>query len=761
MSLASKLDDPATPGPARAQDADAMVRDASPAGVDAVVRLLGGGAPSPAKTALAEAIARTGGGNRAFVKPLAALVASGGDEAVPSAAALAAYADPRINDQLMAVCKDTSVPVAGRVAAVRALGRAHEKTTIEAMVSLLDDADDDVRQAAAESLGEMTGVRTMGAGREAWKQWWAANKDVARADWLADLSDRMGQDIALLKNENALLRQRLGASLRDLYNAAPPETQNAMLPSLLTDTVADVRLVGTVLAEGRLTGGQQLTPKTEQLVEAMLSDVDPRCRRAAALLYADLSGAQPSVLAARLGRESQPSVREGLLLAIGKMKNADMLPVLMNEIDSTDELVAAAAAEATGRTFEANSCGDELHAGASAKLCARYRTALDRGEGAELRESLLTAMGPVGGNEPVEVMESALSDRAAKVRLAAVSALTRLRVGASVARIEPLLGDSDRGVRHAAVSAVGALGGEGSLPLVLRRTEPGVEGDPAVRQRAWEVTTDMLSRSDTRTIARAASILARRTDATDQRIAVLQMLTKALDGDGGLPLANARRQLGSVLLAAGRPAEAGPMLADAWRYFDANGANQARDAWLEWIDALLAADDPAVAAAMGDQEDDSLYADALERLGSRLEDLLTAGDHDAGILLATTAGERLSHRLTTEQQERIATIARQAGQARLDADRQAVVGLVASLESPREPDRKSASDKLLAMGSRAVAPLLEELRDDLSADVPRPGLEGLLLPLLSQLAPELTLYAPDLPAEEKIAAIEGLLAARE
>jgi hypothetical protein len=323
------------------------------------------------------------------------------------------------------------------------------------------------------------------------------------------------------------------------------------------------------------------------------------------------------------------------------------------------------------------------------------------------------------------------------------------------------VGDEDRGVRQAAISAIGALGGKEHLGTIMLRTDPAVETDAAVRKQAWSVAMAILTDASADDLRRVAAALASRPDATDERIQILQMLVGALGSEGGRALSDAQRQLGGALVGAGRPAEAGPHLAEAWKIRQADGSPEASKVWMEWTEALLAAYDPTVIKAMNEQTDDDCFARTLLRVIERLSELKGEKKHTASIMLAEAALKELPHRLTVEQREVMAQFLTDARTARQTEDRREVGKLVGQLTAPDEDARKTAVSKLQTMGTRAVAPLLEELQKCISAEAPDAELEAAIAAALGQVAPDLKGYDPAAPLSERIKLIDTWLKNRE
>ncbi|MGB2823170.1 MAG: HEAT repeat domain-containing protein, partial [Phycisphaerae bacterium] len=350
---------------------------------------------------------------------------------------------------------------------------------------------------------------------------------------------------------------------------------------------------------------------------------------------------------------------------------------------------------------------------------------------------------------------SGLKDPAATVRLAAVRSLAQLRQPDLADAVALLAADEDRGVRQAVIDALGALSAGKHLQTVLQRTDPAAESDTAVRARAWTVAMAMLAKADAATLSDVCDSLADRDDAASQRIEIRQMLVKVLKADKSPGLPEAQRRLAQALMGASRPAEAAPLLAEAYGLYAAAGNPQAGAVYLEWIDALLKASDPMVVKAMGDATQAGAFPEVLGRLNKRLATLVAEAKYARAVLLAGEVIRQLTSRLSPEQRGALEKVIADASARQTDADGKRVVQLTAQLMATDAAAGKSAADELKAMGDRAVAPLVMELKKAASAEKPNAQAEKAILDVLTQIAPKLTGYDPQAPQAERIARIDA------
>jgi hypothetical protein len=318
-----------------------------------------------------------------------------------------------------------------------------------------------------------------------------------------------------------------------------------------------------------------------------------------------------------------------------------------------------------------------------------------------------------------------------------------------------MLADPDRGVRQAAIATLGTMDGPKNLQVILARTDPAVETDAGVRQQAWDSGLAILAQADAATIKGVVEALASRADAAAPRIKLRQALVGSLRSVKGEDLPEALRQLGQDLLKAGRPSEAAPALGEAHAAMAAAKSPKAMEVWQEWVEAMVAADDPSVAKALADQSDPQAYAEGLRKLLARLEVLTEKGKWQVLSQVCAAAGNHLSSRLSEEQARLFQAKAEEAKGKLAEADRQRVPALVSQLASGEEAARRAAAGELQAMGERSVAPLLEELKKVLSAEAESRAVESAVLEVLKQVAPKLTGYDSSAPKADRLKTVEG------
>ena len=708
----------------------------------------------PAQIAIAEAVVRAGASDQTlFIDPLLAMLT--GTEATvrdPAGRALASYKNSGVTAKLIDIAADKKRDRAIRLVTIASLQRILDKQVVDALVGLLDDPDAALRQAAADALVQLTNIRAFGNNRAKWQDWWRQNMNKDRSQWLADLADSLGQAKTALEAENSRLRTRLAKSMMDLFADTPAAQRDTRLTSYLKDPLEDVRLVGLELVNRNLVGGVTVSPELRTLVRAMLADEEGHVRQEAARLVAALGdGEALKVLLDRLKIETVPAVRVGILMALGQLQDAKALPVVLAEIQSKQDDEAAAAATALGRLARKQPLAEESQRPAVKALTDRYQQARAGAGDAATREALLAAMGDIGDKSFIPLLEAALKDEGATVRLAAVNSLTAMGSAASAPLIEKLVTDpADRGVRNAALVALRTLGGEKYLGVILQRSDPTVEDDAANRQQAWDQAMGILSKADAKTLAETADKLSTRGDAVAQRIKVVQMLVAVQEESASPDLPTTLRQLGAVLAKSARYAEAAPYLAKSYELLGKAKSDKAPDVWQEWVESLLCADDPLSVKMMAEQGDTALFTRAMRSLDTRLADLKKKEDWQSVCVLAGACCKQLPGKLAAPQQKAYEEMLAAAKTQQVAADRQRVAKLAAGIVTGDASAQKASSAELLTLGDRAVGPLLAELKALVESDKANPVAEQAIADVLKQLSPKLAGYDTAAPKDQRL-----------
>lgn len=757
-TLREQLSAPARSAETKTDAAVLLLTREYPQASQVLVEFLSAGENRAAQIAIAAAIIRHGSGGEDLIDPLLVLLT--GDEPsvrAPAVRALGTYDDHGVTGKLASIARDRSRSSAVRLVVIGALQSSLSKEAVDTLVLLLDDKNEDIRQGALNSLVKVTNIHTFGGDPVAWKRWWALNRFKPAWRWKGDLAEGLAKARAAAADENIRLRSRIAQAMEDLYDASPVDQKEKMLSSFLRDDLGDVRVVGLRLVERRTTAGGKVSKETIAQVRSLLSDKDERVRRAAALGVAHLgdTGALGEILS-RMEIENALPVRRALLTALGRLDQGEGIDAVLEELQSPHDSIAAAAAQALVRIVGKSPLQGKQHAGATEILVARYTQAEASTNGHVLREALLAAMGGVGDKDFVGVMEKALTDSAATVRLAAIDALARLKAASSAGALTPLVADPDRGVRQAALAALGVIGTKQHIKAVLSRTGPP-ESNEAVRTQAWSALFNMLERDGSSTVIEEVSnSLADRDNAVDQRVGVMGMLVDALRREKSDKLPGALRGLAGQLIELSRPDEAAKSLGEAYDLLNAAGSEEAMEVWGQWVDALLTGGDTSVVEVMAAQSSDDAFTRAVQRTVPHLREAYQRKEFATVILLGGEIIEGLSERLSDSQRQVFQKILSDSRAGQLRADRGRVANLTRQLLAGDESSRKAAEAKLAGLADRAVEPLLDELEKAIGGVPPaNEEAEQAILGILRQIAPALTGYDAKAELAEKVKVIHS------
>jgi HEAT repeat protein len=460
------------------------------------------------------------------------------------------------------------------------------------------------------------------------------------------------------------------------------------------------------------------------------------------------------VLRERLALEDAAGAQAALLTALGQLRDARALPDVLPRLNSKYDTVCAAAAKALGWIAMKQPLPDEQRQEAVRALVERYKQAsgVSAGDGLAVREALLGAMGVLQDKRFLPVLQEACKDANANIRLMGASAIVELKDPEAAEGLLPLLSDADRGVRLLAVRGLAALDGVKHLEPVLRRADPAVESEPSVREAAWTAGLGIFAQSSDRVLMAVCDRLKERGDAEVQRAQVLRVLVDRLREAKSPDLLPRQRELASALMALRRPAEAAAVLAEAMT--NSPPPELASALWHEYVDCLLAANDPSVCRVLADQVNEDDFSLGVGKLLLQLEQATTGDQYAVAMAMVAEARRTLFGRLSESRRQVVLDIQAVCVTQQAKADRALVAQQVVALAGADESVRAAATTRLVALGDRAVLPLIDELRKDLTAAKPNPDVEKAVVAILKQLTPHLNNYTLTAPLAEKLARLD-------
>jgi HEAT repeat protein len=473
-----------------------------------------------------------------------------------------------------------------QIAAIHALGTLNDKDTAGFLVdSLMNNpqVSPELGNAAADALGEMTGLTEYGRDVGQWTRWWRDQQGKSNEQFLAERrAEREGsarQAAERLKTVTDALNNYVRSAHNRITN---PKDREADTLATLNNAAPEFRAAGARLANEDLLAGIPPGQAVKERLRDLIGDSSSEVRRESAVALASINDPLAvSAILTQLRRERIEPVRAALIKALGPTKDVTPVPVLLTMLNDPAFQVSEAAAQTLG------DLGSEIAKNpvltkqvANALADAINRTAITRG--ADRFRALVTgAMVPLKDRGLVTTLFSLLDEKAGNtpaVRGAAVRALAQMNAPGDLqqdiaGRIRPGLQDSDKNVRLETARALGIVGGPAQAQALFAASGAG-ERDEAVRDAAWKSLSSLFDQFEITTLAIWAN--QNFANAPDRQLVALLALNKKLVPKGGPmegDLAAVRQQIGTLYLSPGidKPDEALPYLQSALTYHDVRG----------------------------------------------------------------------------------------------------------------------------------------------------------------------------------------------
>ncbi len=722
-------------------------------------------APSEAAQAVLEAIGSHDAGHEVFLDPMFKLLASD-DGAVRRSAALAFgafHGEKRVLEGLTALAKNAEAARPARLAAVEALAQLIDRRSVEALVEVTADADQQVAVAAALALSDMTGRRDLGTAPERWAAWWDHHRREPEAKFIRELLRHFRGELRRREADLQSAETRIRRLLDEVYAVADTTEKIRLIQQHLSDPLAEVRAVAarqaTVLAREVLAGNNGGREAAEGLISALtkrLADdaFQVRARAAEGVAAWQETSAAPTLLA-RLEAEKVSEVRAALAAALGTLKVTEAAGVLVEMLASPHPAEVARAAGALGAIGDPAAAGP----GAVEKALKPLGDLVRKGQDPAVRESAARALAKIAHPTAEKALVEALDDQAAAVRFSAAQGLGNLETLEKKTRdaLAARLQDSNESVRQAVAATLARRGGAEAAAALADRLKPGAETDPAVRNALWAALETMARATGGPGLARdLGERLVQRAGPEDRQRAAAFFeiaLEKYPPADGASAVVRElRERLVEAYVAAGTPERAVPALRELIEATPADDAARqaalkrrlglillARDPHVDGVALLaeaFAASDPAERAAM------------VEAVQARTEALLEAEKPDAALAVISALRQAVPELKETDAGPALEALARRAREA-------AVARAVARL-SGTPPQASAAIERLAELGRPAVVALLDALAAVINRDEPDPPAEErLLAALVAVTGRNAHGYDPKAPREDRLAALEA------
>jgi hypothetical protein len=771
------LKDKATPPDRRIEAATLLLGKGWKQAEDVLVEVLAdpGEAGAGGQLAVLEALASSslnGNHKRAldrFIEPLIAALGSK-EAAVQRAAARATViykGKEDVLDRLKKLVLSPDQPMALRRGIVTAFSlMPPTQSSVRPLIQLLDDQDAGLRDLSVSALDQLIPIG-LGKDVDAWKTWWQANRYNSPIEWVNARLQYLGHQTHELRKQAQQLEKRLVESLRQYYLITPQGQKHDRVLGFLTDPLPAVRVLGLQLLDQMIGQGEKIPDPLKKPAIDRLTDDSPRVRAAAADVAPYL--AEPKMdelLMAQLTDEVDPDARAMQVRALGRLRTPSAVPLLIKLLNTEADLaVAAESANALGSIAARGRIDDPgIVKSVTDALVARYKSADVRR--VALREAIIGAMASIAEAAFGPILRTALTDESAAVRMAAVRGLGNMQYdSAGRARVVEALvtrlgAEPDRGVRLALLASIGRMGpGRRQLDAIYLRTNSTTEADEAVRKGAWETLLSLLKSADKATqLSWVRQLAASKEPAA--AAALLQLLTfaEAKSRSENWPRTDrlaVAEQLADLLLAAGRPADAGSRFEQVYQELARSKDARAGVVAEKWFKSLLADGKTDRAIALwkrlrGEGVDDNALADAMvDHIAGKLNNAGSA-DPAAARKLIVAVGGQIPDADSAPWAAKIKELAERADRV---AAEQLAARVRTQLDRMVGADAAAAADarkKMTDMGTAAVPALLDELAA--AIDIPDPKArdrEKAIVALLKADPIKADGYDPAAPADKK------------
>jgi HEAT repeat protein len=508
-----------------------------------------------------------------------------GDLASAASLAAANYRDnPAARARLRDFILAGNIPEARRVPAVRALGTLNDKDTAEFLVTtVLRGSDPRITQqlsdAAADALGEMTGLTEYGRDDGHWERWWRSQEGRSPEQFLAERrAEREGsarQAVERLKTVATSIDRFVESAHRRITD---PKLREADVLTSLNDPSPEFRAAGALLVNRDLGAGLAIAPAVKERLRDLIGDSSPDVRRRVAGAIAAVNDPEAAKsLLAQLQREKIEAVKAELIRALAPIKDVAAVPELVRLLDDPAFQVSEAAAAALRDLGPEIAKNAQLARTVSNVLDATIRRTTNLRGADRLREFVTEAMIPLHDTALVQVLFALLIDRAgntpntrnAAIRaLAAMNAPPKLQADVAGRIAEQPLHDMEKGVRLEAAKALGIVGGPAQGDELYKTLG---DTDEAVREAAWNSLSSLFEQFDVNTLLLWNTQRFR--DAPDKRLTVNLALNKKLIAMGppmAETLATVQQEIGALYLdqSINKPDEAVSYLERALAYWN-------------------------------------------------------------------------------------------------------------------------------------------------------------------------------------------------
>lgn len=350
-----------------------------------------------------------------------------------------------------------------RILIASALAKTRSRDAVEPLIGLLDSENIELRQAAQNSLLEIT-KQSNGYNKSFWREWWATNRIKTREQWLEDIVNKLEEDVKVLKEQNQSLRSNIARQTIKVLQSRKDKDDIKPLLEAVQSGYLEVR----VFAAGELV--KHKGPEAIKVFSDLILDGNPDTRILASKAIGeigDISGLGPLKTALK---DEVAKVKEYAAKAMGKLGSEEATDDLISALNNKEPSVICAVAEALGEIKSKDAVGPLVE--------------LISNEDPVVKEYAIVALGKIQDLEAVGPLIESLKDEGERIRWYAADSLGKIGEKEAVPHLITLLSDKSPRVRESTVMALGQIGGENAVGSLINLLK---DKDERVAERTADI----------------------------------------------------------------------------------------------------------------------------------------------------------------------------------------------------------------------------------------------------------------------------------
>lgn len=359
---------------------------------------------------------------------------------------------------------DSQRSIDSRILIAGALGDVRNRDSVEHLIKGLKFKDKKLQKSAHNALVKITS-QSIGVNVDQWEKWWDQNKAKTREEWLEEIVQHLEENIKQVESENKILNKEIAKKTISLLELySKNKGNNSIFLEAAKSKYADVR----IFAAKEL--ARRKPAEAKDIFSELLLDENLEVKIVAASALgeiADKSTLEPLLNAVN---DKNVDVQVAVVKALGLIEMPQAVDALISLLKSEDPKLKMTAIEALGQIGEAE--------------VAFSIIPFFKDSDPLVREAVAIALGKVKNSNSVDPLIRALLDKEERVRWYAADSLGKLKAERAVDPLINLLSDSSARVRESATASLGQIGDEKAVEHLIKLLD---DPDERVVEQASDV----------------------------------------------------------------------------------------------------------------------------------------------------------------------------------------------------------------------------------------------------------------------------------